>query len=355
MENFLASFFLSPNKSSNTKKFIESKFFFNWNPIFGKARNNLNNALFDIGSEMKRTSDIDSAKPTSGKKSKQTGQVYVGQKRRGTKSAKREDVKNIDVTSGSRNKLNDATGTTLSPLYLRVEVAKINGQWLCQEEVKDWSAVIDKKLVPFEHLWQGRKVTNKQINNTKSNGATTCRFGTNSSTGARIPRHLPIGFTRIVKQHYSKNVKRTQRKVFVRFRFLYRFLRFCVLQTGFRRPRAIVNLIARQKKKDISAAKQTPKPRGHWFADRLLGYEEARRQLYAPIYTRLIQPLPFFKGIVALVHSGQSVMIKDYDGPTLELHPQGLLISTQVCETAKADLAHPYGHGYEVALAVFNA
>lgn len=76
---------------------------------------------------------------------KTKGKIFVGQKRRrgikGDKDASRENTKNIDVTSGSFNKLGEYSATTLSPMYIG--------------PVKDNDGLICKI---FENYWQYSKL-----------------------------------------------------------------------------------------------------------------------------------------------------------------------------------------------------
>jgi len=75
-----------------------------------------------------------------------------------------------------------------------------------------------------------------------------------------------------------------------------------------------------------------------------MGYIEARKRVYVPVYSELVSETNAFKGLKKLVDSGQSVMILDYDGPKKTTE-----VTEKVLRTALNDPSRPFGHGYVIA------
>lgn len=126
-----------------------------------------------------------------------TGKVRIGQKFKrgikGDKSASRKNYINIDVTSGSRNKIGGVSATTLSPFYLG--------------PVVDSSGM---KALIFENYWQYGKMwkTAGHINKYGSPTEAWFKFrknGYKSQIGKRRPLPCkPYGFA--VSSYYKNKV-----------------------------------------------------------------------------------------------------------------------------------------------------
>ena len=105
----------------------------------------------------------------------------------------------------------------------------------------------------------------------------------------------------------------------------------------------------------------------------LLSYIDSRRQIYLPVYARLLQGHPLFCSLQAQHRRGVNLLIVEVDGPHRESldyyrakYPAqvaaGFTITDNECveatETAMTlllnDPKHPFGHGYCLAMAVMG-
>ena len=216
---------------------------------------------------------------------------------------KRDGFMNIDVTSGSMNKINNLKATVLSPLYL--------------------GPVIDSdgnKALRFENYWQYLKVypqlghwdpINKKPTDKwkawKKHGFSLLK----GNKGIRTPPEVTA-----LKRKYKQVCNATYNN-------------------------------DQEKQKAINDA--CPKPIGHWFNNQLLGYIEARKQIYVPTYANLIKNMAIVKNIKKKVRSGDKFMILDLDGPPKKLYPSGLLMDINNWNKMINDDKYPFGHGYVVA------
>ena len=85
--------------------------------------------------------------------------------------------------------------------------------------------------------------------------------------------------------------------------------------------------------------------------DQKLDYIEARKLAYVPIYAKLIRTSKSFKEMMKMVDRGEKLQILDLDGPRDgDLH--GLkthLITVDLLKNKINDKSAPFGHGYIVA------
>ena len=231
--------------------------------------------------------------------------VAVGQKPGKGKGVhpRREGFTNIDVTSGSMNKINGRTTRVLSPLYLG-PVTDADGD----------------KAIRFENYWQYLKVypqlghwdpinekpTDKWVS-WKKHGFTLLR----GTKGIRTPPEV-ITLKRKYKEACNAKYK-----------------------TKAERDQAINN------------AKWTPI--GHWFNNKLIGYIEARKQIYVPTYAKLIKNKKVIKDMQKMIKNENRLMILDLDGPPKKSYPTGILMTNNNWTMMINDEKYPFGHGYVVA------
>jgi len=219
---------------------------------------------------------------------------------------RRDGFTNIDVTSGSMNKINNRSARVLSPLYL--------------------GPVVDSdgdKALRFENYWQYLKVYPQlghwdQINKKptdkwimwKQHGFLLLK----GKKGIRTPPEVSA-----LKRKYNEACNATYKN-------------------------------KAEKDKAINDAKWVPI--GHWFNGKLLGYIEARKQIYVPTYAKLIKKKQVIKDMKKMITKGDKLMILDLDGPPRKSYPTGLLMTDDNWETMINDEKYPFGHGYVVAALV---
>jgi hypothetical protein len=120
------------------------------------------------------------------------------------------------------------------------------------------------------------------------------------------------------------------------------------------------------------------KPLYAWWKGQKLDVVEARKQIYLPGLQALYRAHPTYQKLLALVQSGQNVIIVEPDGPPIDVFPQGANVSAntlrvlldvtkvgdfpgltdkerEVLSYSKADEKYlPYGHGYVIALTILE-
>lgn len=98
-----------------------------------------------------------------------------------------------------------------------------------------------------------------------------------------------------------------------------------------------------------------------------LGYVEARKQLYLPLYTRMARQSPLFAKLRELREKGKNLLIVEVDGPhqeslghyvqTYGVGADFIAAGTMLANAANLkimldDPQHPFGHGYCLAAAL---
>lgn len=182
------------------------------------------------------------------------GRVYVGKKSNRTVGAKNpvvNDVKNIDATSGSVNKINGECAKQFSPMFL--------GPVLHDDE---------NHALIFENYWQYGKIF-KQLGHVDKKGNITekwLRFREKGYAKGKGDRH-PVG-TKSDEIKFSANGKN--------------YYKYYTAISSF-------------------------------YNDEYYDYIESRKKIYAPIYADLVTETDAFIELKKLVDNGCNVQILDYD------------------------------------------
>lgn len=100
-----------------------------------------------------------------------------------------------------------------------------------------------------------------------------------------------------------------------------------------------------------------------------LGYIEARKKIYVPIYSYLVSKHPMFHKLQERLREGENLLIMEVDGPKQELLPyymekygvdSDFIVNDTMAVTARNidimlnDPSKPYGHGYCLAMALLG-
>lgn len=100
-----------------------------------------------------------------------------------------------------------------------------------------------------------------------------------------------------------------------------------------------------------------------------LDYIEARKKIYVPLYSSLVQKQPKFKKLKKKLENGENLLIIEVDGPhqeSLEYYQKEYGVSKDFIEESTMlatkenlnimlnDPKHPFGHGYCLAAALLN-
>lgn len=98
---------------------------------------------------------------------------------------------------------------------------------------------------------------------------------------------------------------------------------------------------------------------GNKVESQVLGYVEARKQVYCQFYLQHAQQTQAFKDLKARVEAGENIMITEVDGPAIGQHEApyssvtklkpGLVMTKDVCTILLNDDKRPFGHGYVIA------
>ena len=92
-------------------------------------------------------------------------------------------------------------------------------------------------------------------------------------------------------------------------------------------------------------------PQYAMYNDKKYGYIDARKMVYAPVYADLVRDTDTFKELKKMVDAGQQIQILDLDGPRdgdlpgLKSH----LVTVDLLKEKINDPKAPFGHGYVVA------
>ena len=211
---------------------------------------------------------------------------------RAQKHPKRDGVWNINVTSGSNNKVDGiAVAKAFSPLYTG--------------PVVDSDGLVFKTV---EGFWQGNKVY-KELGHLDKEGKTTPawesfrREQAALSKGARHPACL-----------------KTKEVLYVDDR-------------GHNHYKYLIPVCAK-------------------YDGEMLGYIESRNKAYAPKYYQVVTQTAAFKALKAHVDGGQSVMVLDFDGP--KEAPDGHEVNVDYLKAKINDPSTPFGHGFVLAGALLG-
>ncbi|MFS8159207.1 MAG: hypothetical protein ACMG6E_03165 [Candidatus Roizmanbacteria bacterium] len=111
-----------------------------------------------------------------------------------------------------------------------------------------------------------------------------------------------------------------------------------------------------------------------WWQGHKLDIIEARKAIYIPYYQSLLREHEVYQALLKKVKKGQNIIIIEPDGPSTEFWPDGMPITLEMAYdlqkvTNVRDLLHvagadfateegrryvPYGHGYVIALTLFQ-
>ena len=102
---------------------------------------------------------------------------------------------------------------------------------------------------------------------------------------------------------------------------------------------------------------------------RLLDYVSSRKELYLPLYTRLVTKERLFDTLLRKLRSHKKILIIEVDGPhqeSLEYYQKKYNVSGEFIENNTSlctrymfdvylnDTKHPFGHGYCLAIALLR-
>lgn len=122
------------------------------------------------------------------------------------------------------------------------------------------------------------------------------------------------------------------------------------LEKGKRTPSQVTTL----KRKFRNGAIASWTPRCAIWEGQCLSYIEARKNIYAPQYHRCLVQCPAFAALKERVERGESLLLIDFDGPPLDLYPQGREITLEVLRETINQPDYPFGHGYVIAGALLG-
>ena len=208
---------------------------------------------------------------------------------KGSRNARFEGYKNIDVTSASRVKLGKHSGREFSPLVGNLKVV-------------DDGRVFNQ----FENWWQGNKVWQHLDHVVKkgSGWATTKKFKSFQDKWAEQTKGK-----RVIPE--SKHHERHDRH-------------------------------------DRDYQDKRAKPLFAVYDGQRCDYADAR-WVYTAKYCYAVKHTPVFNELVKLYKSGELIMLIDHDGPSSQFYPEGRAISWNVIEDSLTDLSKPFGHSYVLA------
>lgn len=218
--------------------------------------------------------------------------VYVGKKSQrgvtGSKDPVIANVKNVNVTSGSMNKVNGQQIKQLSPMFLGPV-----------SESEFFGNGTETALI-FENYWQYSKVF-KELGHIEDDGQLTeswYKFRAKGFAKNKGDRH-PMGTK-------SKEIKFVDERGKNHYKY---YSANCSVHFG-------------QK----------------------LDYIKSRKLIYAPVYAWLVSRTPAFSELEKLVKSGISVQILDND-----VLPGSHSVTVDFLKERINDPSVPFGHGYVVA------
>ncbi len=193
----------------------------------------------------------------------------------------------VDVTSGSMLKLGDFYAKNLSPLFLGpIELET------------------GEKVNKFENLWQYSKVY-KHLNHIDDDGEPNKKW--------KLWREK--GFNKL------KNNK------------------------GIRTPVEVSRLKKLYKEGKID----NWTPEYSYYNNEKLDYLKSRKEIYIPQYVKLIKNENAFIVLKEKVKNGENIMIMDLDGPSLDIYPEGALVTEEFIKCMLNNIDRPFGHGYIIA------
>jgi len=222
------------------------------------------------------------------------GQVYIGKLRNrgGGRDPVIPNVKNINVTSGSNNKINGYSIKNLSPLYIGPVIEKdIFGHGNLVADI-------------FENYWQYGKVF-EELGHVDDDGNITRKWrefrskGYHKKTGDRHPVGTKTNEVKYVDDR-GRNWYRYMTPIFGRY-----------LATN-------------------------------------MDYIESRKRIYVPVYEYLLENSETFQALQDYVDEGHDVQILDLDGP-VDADPDGQRVTKKYLRKKINDPSANFGHGYVAA------
>ena len=237
--------------------------------------------------KMIRNTPKESINPPSGK-------VYIHKLRKRCvgKDPVFPDVKNINVTSGSNNKIYGVSIKELSPMYLGpVDEKKIFGKGSLKAEI-------------FENYWQYGKIF-KELGHIDDENNVTEKW----------KQFRDKGYQKRKGDRHPSGTKTNQ-----------------IRYTDCNGKNWYKYLIA------ISS---------HYLGQNM-DYIESRKKIYVPVYEYLIKKSNAIQALKQYIREGHSVQILDLDGPDAPKDEQQL-VTVKFLKEKINDPNHPFGHGYIVA------
>lgn len=218
--------------------------------------------------------------------------IYVGKKSQrgvvGSKDPIIQNVKNINATSGSMNKVNGISIKDVSPMYLGP---------VCENTIFGTGNNIAQV---FENYWQYSKLFSElgHIDNVGNPTSKWYEFRNKGFRKNKGNRH-PIGTK-------SNDVKFVDAKG----KNHYRYYSACY----------------------------------SIYFDQKLDYLQSRKLIYVPVYAFLVVKTLAYQELVKLVTAGESVQILDND-----VLPGSHLVTLELLKERINDPVNPFGHGYVLA------
>ena len=80
-----------------------------------------------------------------------------------------------------------------------------------------------------------------------------------------------------------------------------------------------------------------------------MGYVEARKKLYVPIYAKYVKETKAFAALKEMVARGENILILDLDGPSLKEYPKGMEVTMENLIKCLEDESNIFGHGFVIA------
>jgi hypothetical protein len=258
--------------------------------IFDSLPNDINVLFYNRASELlsQKIGNITLLKSILAKR----GKVYIGSFSRGVAHPHLPGVTNINVTSGSSNKIDKAPAKEMSPMYL----GPVNNTTL---HSIGKTTPVPAKL--FENFWQYGKVF-PELGQLDKDGNVNAKWVAFRSKG------------------YAEN-------------------------KGHRHPKGT-------KTKDvITRVNNTNRYRymlpafGRYFNGENYDYINSRKNVYVPVYESLVSHTQAYINLKRKVDNGESVMILDLDGPRDGPNK----VTSSYLRSKINDSKSPFGHGYVIA------
>lgn len=263
---------------------------------------------------IKKWNDIDNEnKPTKengNSNNNKIGNVYIASMSRGCKWPEVFDkngnlIKRINVTSGSKNKIDSFDAKQVSPMYLGPinKDLVFNKLKIAQNNKKN----DDLEANLFENYWQYGKIF-KDLGHLDKNNKFTKKW----------LKFRKKGYSEKKGHRHPKGTKTNE--------ILYKYTK------------------GNNNKKQYNKYKYHIATTSYYFGE-YMDYITSRKKVYCPIYEILVNETNFYKALKEKVcQQGMDVIILDFDGP--KSNENYLKITQKMLREKINDPRSPFGHGY---------